>query len=567
MRFKLKNIITIILFLAILLGYSFSNEFELYPASWTTFKYHCDQPLNIKIKKWDYNFTTFSSVIRFNPWNVLLTHNSINSFFNTFPTWYVLNNLYFAEWANMVSLWTSDMYVANFTLKTKEWFTWNSVLLKFTDRFGNDPDLSSPENTDDSITITSPDFVWDTLSWVTNATYYLEAYPCVEDTNAPIVFNNSWSPNINWWRILGSWNDIKLLLIDWIWINKHYWYQGLPVNINNYVPALNNVDNQNWVNSWTIKVKINNSANWWNIETPILNIYPYTGSEFPNRRTWNSLDRGYWVEFKNEIPFEIEKQVTITVSGYDNYNSLGNRFLMNRTFVFNISENPSINIINPINASDNQDYNLSGIYFYAKDSWAWIDTGNVFITIPSIYSGSELLLTGYTYSWSELEFYLISWSSEIGGASSYEIKLIPKRKLPSDTEIVVTWMVLDLVWNTGFGNWSFSTRPSCLDLWCFDILNINFLSGNSFISNPRLFSWEYLIVTWLAYNTNYPYFTWINSDILVCWFEYEWTVLTWNVNIYSDTWVLINWYFYTWNELYITGLNFVYNNWTITVID
>jgi hypothetical protein len=82
------------------------------------------------------------------------------------------------------------------------------------------------------------------------------------------------------------------------------------------------------------------------------------------------LDRGYWVEFKNEIPFEIEKQVAITVSGYDNYNSLGNRFLMNRTFVFNISENPSINIINPINASDNQDYNLSGIYFYAKDSWA-----------------------------------------------------------------------------------------------------------------------------------------------------------------------------------------------------
>lgn len=567
MRFKLKNIITIILFLAILLGYSFSNEFELYPASWTTFKYHCDQPLKIKIKKWDYNFTTFSSVIRFNPWNVLLTHNSINSFFNTFPTWYVLNNLYFAEWANMVSLWTSDMYVANFTLKTKEWFTWNSVLLKFTDRFGNDPDLSSPENTDDSITITSPDFVWDTLSWVTNATYYLEAYPCVEDTNAPIVFNNSWSPNINWWRILWSWNTIKVLVLDWIWNKGHYWYQGLATDIDNYVLAPNNVDNQNWVNSWTIVVQINNSANWWNIETPILNIYPYTGSEFPNRRTWNSLDRGYWVEFKNEIPFEIEKQVTITVSGYDNYNSLGNRFLMNRTFVFNISENPSINIINPINASDNQDYNLSGIYFYAKDSWAWIDTGNVFITIPSMYSGSELLLTGYTYSWSELEFYLISWSSEIGGASSYEIKLIPKRKLPSDTEIVVTWMVLDLVWNTGFGNWSFSTRPSCLDLWCFDILNINFLSGNSFISNPRLFSWEYLIVTWLAYNTNYPYFTWINSDILVCWFEYEWTVLTWNVNIYSDSWLIINGHFYTWEELYITWLNFTYNNWTIVVLD
>jgi hypothetical protein len=43
---------------------------------------------------------------------------------------------------------------------------------------------------------------------------------------------------------------------------------------------------------------------------------------------------------------------------------------MEKSFVFNRSENPIINIINPINASTGQDYNLSGIYFNARDSWA-----------------------------------------------------------------------------------------------------------------------------------------------------------------------------------------------------
>ncbi|OQB41411.1 MAG: hypothetical protein BWY04_00829 [candidate division CPR1 bacterium ADurb.Bin160] len=39
----------------------------------------------------------------------------------------------------------------------------------------------------------------------------------------------------------------------------------------------------------------------------------YTGSN-PSEWTWNSKRRGYWVEFQNTIPFEIEKQVTITIT-------------------------------------------------------------------------------------------------------------------------------------------------------------------------------------------------------------------------------------------------------------
>ena len=566
MNTKLKIFIYSFLLITIFSGYSFSNEFELFPASWTIFKYHCDQQIQIKIKKWNYDFSTFASIIKFNTWNITLTHNLINPFFNTFPTWYILNNLYFTEWANTTDVWKEDMSVANFTIKTKDWFTGNNIQLNFVDSYWNYP-VFLWENTDDWITITSPFFVWDTLSWVRNATYNFEGYPCVDDTNPPIVFNNSWSPNISGWRILWSWNTIKVLVLDWIWNKGHYWYQGLATDIDNYVLAPNNIDNQNWVNSWTIVVQINNSANGWSIETPLLNMSLYTGSQWPNRWTWNSLDRGYWVEFQNEAPFEIEKKVTIVITWYDNQNRNGNRFLMNKSFIFNLSENPKINLIYPENSSDYQDYNLSGIYFFVSDSWAWVDTWKVFITIPEIYSGTELLLTGYTYSWSELEFELVGWSSEPGGASSYNVKLIPKRKFPYDEKINITWVLVDLAWNTGSANRYFFTKPSCEDLWCFDILNINFLSWSSFWYNPQLFSWQQLILTWLSYNTTYPYFTWTNLDTLVCGFEYEWVTLTWNVNIYSDSWLIINGHFYTWEELYITWLNFTYNNWTIVVLD
>jgi hypothetical protein len=71
---------------------------------------------------------------------------------------------------------------------------------------------------------------------------------------------------------------------------------------------------------------------------------------------------------------------------------------MNQSFVFNSSDNPTINIITPPHASSGQNYILSSIDFVVSDSWAGVDTDKVFITIPSIYSGTILLLTGYTYS-------------------------------------------------------------------------------------------------------------------------------------------------------------------------
>ena len=70
MGFRLKNIIIVILLCGIMLGYSFSNEFELSPTSWAVFKYHCNQGIEIKIKKWNYDFLAFASVIKFNTWNL-----------------------------------------------------------------------------------------------------------------------------------------------------------------------------------------------------------------------------------------------------------------------------------------------------------------------------------------------------------------------------------------------------------------------------------------------------------------------------------------------------------------
>ena len=564
LNFKLKVFVYISLLFSVFFAYSFSNEFHLIPISWTTIRHYCNYPIQIKIKKWDYSFTTFSSIIKFSTWEIIINPATIdiNPFFWLGSKWSITGNLFSAEWGSLNPFNDSMEDVVNFDIKTKEWFTGDLTSLRFVNFEWNDPEFS-PENTDDGITITSNDIVWDTLSWVTNATYNIIARPCKEDINPPIVFSGSWSPNISWWKL--EWiHTIRLLVLDWIWKHGHYWYQGSWANnMNNYVLAPASVDNQNGVNNLTIRVRINN---WWNIEYPEFDMDFYTGSN-PSEWTWNSKRRGYWVEFQNTIPFEIEKQVTITITWYDNYNVSGNRYLMNQSFVFNSSDNPTINIITPPHASSGQNYILSSIDFVVSDSWAGVDTDKVFITIPSIYSGTTLLLTGYTYSWSDLQFTLITWSSGFGEAGSYDVKLVPKWKFPSNTRINITGMVVDLAWNTGFGNWHFNTKPSCEDLWCFSILNINFLSGPSFWYNPRLFTWQYLIVTWLSYNTAYPYFTWTNWDTLVCGFDYEGTVLTWNVDIYSNTWIIINGHFYTWMNLYVTWLDFVYNNWVITGLD
>jgi hypothetical protein len=67
------------------------------PASGAILKYHCPDTIDIDIKNnGPYDYSTFSSVLKFSGDEVSITHNSISSFFSTMPNGYVDGNLYFA---------------------------------------------------------------------------------------------------------------------------------------------------------------------------------------------------------------------------------------------------------------------------------------------------------------------------------------------------------------------------------------------------------------------------------------------------------------------------------------
>jgi hypothetical protein len=201
--------------------------------------------------------------------------------------------------------------------------------------------------------------------------------------------------------------------------------------------------------------------------------------------------------------------------------------------------------------------------FDITDDWAGVNTDSIKITMPTIYSGSDLLLTWYTYSWSDLQISLISWAVGTGNAWWYNVKFNPKRNLPSNTLITVTWVVLDLAGSTWYLNMSFTTRPSCAFWWCSEIFNVNIMNGS--YSGIFDFSWSVLVVTWIDSKSPYPYLTWENMDVLMCGWPYTGTKLDSNIDIYDTNNNKINGLFYTWKELYITGMNFVIQDGVIII--
>ncbi len=554
-------------------GILLANEFEIIPSSWTDFKYHCSAGISVSIKNNNpYNYSTFWSVVKFNWSEISVVHNSIDPFFTTMPTGHVDWNLYTTAWWNVVG-GTWNRVAANFTLNTVPGIISSSTELIFVDENWDPLTGFNVEDTDDWLTITSTNTVGDTLSGVTNVTYNFVEHPCNDD-NAPPSIKDSASAldkyfpvSIHWWRL--TWTEnISMLVLDWTNSDGHYWYSGNAVSLSNYVATWSyHVDNQYGVNSSTLRVKIENSANGGTTEYITPTSVAYTGNFLPNKYTWNSVDRGYWIDFTNSNSFEVEKEVIITVTWLDNQNYVSSTNEMSETFIFNSPYDPTIGIVTPADNSEFQSTTISPLIFQVDDSWAGIDTGSVIIEIPVVMSGITQLLTGYIYSWSDLSFSNNNWSAWTGNQWWYEISLIPNWDFPSDRLITVSGFVADLVWNTIDDTWTFETRPDCSFYGCNEILDIYIMAWNSYnMSTWHQFTGELLIVTWTNINSPYPYLTGINNDILMCWLPWTWAVLTWSVVIYdTDGITTINGDIYTWNSLYITGADFTYSNWVITV--
>lgn len=559
-----------------------SQNFSFTPISGQILKLYCNYDFNVVLTPVGQVYNGFASTVKFNSWEVSVLHKSVNALLDNSSSGFVVGgNLYRAYGALPPGAKSSTtIFATTFGFQTLASIT--GTLLQFTTLTGG-PITFGLATTADWITIDGPDVGWDILATTLDASYTFMPLPCVVDVNAPTF--NGMNPTFNQ-RFVSSGAIFSALIYDrtWssvingpapLWSNntKHYRYSGLDTSIlANYQAAPLTVDNQQWVNSGSIKITVSCptctsfGGNSYVLSWSDLNIILWTGDTTHNRYTWDSQDRGYRISFAPPVAYEIEKQVTVTGQVVDNPNETGAIHTGTLSLSFNAPQVPVITPLYPLSGAVFVEWkNTLKVKFYFTDDRAGIDTWSIRITIPQIMSGVDVLMTGYTYSGSDLEI-ILSWGAEwLGNSWSYLVQFFPKRNFPSDTWVRITWFVLDLAGNTWLLNMSFVTRPSCAQWWCNEIFQVINLTWNyAWIFD---FSWALIILTGADPHPNspYPYLAWDNWDILMCGFPYSGTILTGNIPLVDAQDVSIKWSLYTWLELYITGLNFTVEDWVIVI--
>lgn len=553
-------------------------SYNFLPASGSELKLHCNYNWNLSLLAWWQNYNAFESTISYDSSNISLTHSSVNSPFTQNQGYSLIGNLYKTYGAlpgGQMS--SSDVNAVNFGFKTLN--NISSSTLSFTDRLGNTITFW-PATTDDGATLNGFDVNGaDILTAAYDASYTFVPLPCVPDANVPKIDSNVPAGGS---RYIPSNQIISFLAYDWIGESnvtgpsplasnntRHYWYGGWATLITNYVVAPANVDNQEWVNSSTIQATVScatcDSFGWPYVLTAsnlIINDWLWDWSR--NQYTWDSQIRGYEVSFAAPAAYEIEKLVTVSLQATDNPNENWQVHTWITNFSFNAPLPPTISRLLPSGTTFISPSKTNVIRLFVSDDWAWIDTGTLKITIPTIMSWAEQLLTWYTYSWSELYFTLSWWSEWLGNSGKYVVDFYSNWDFPANQLVTITWAVSDLAGNiyNSFST-SFTTRPDCSYFGCNEILNIDILDGG--FAGLYEFTWTILVVTGTNPDSPYPYLTGLNNDILMCGYEWTGAILTGNVQIYDTTGDLINGSIYSGDVLYITGLNFTIVDWVIIV--
>ena len=552
-------------------------SFSLSVNSGTQLKLHCNYTMGIMINPWWVGYNGFDSTLKFDSGNVVINHISVNPFFTSSTTGYIKSGYLYRSYG-VRPAWSGNTAIQAATF----WFTTTqnilSTMIEFTTLAGNTI-VFDKNTTDDGAVINSSISSLDILTGITNATYTLIPLPCIIDNEAPTI--NSTTPT-NWARYIATGYHIWFLVYDWIGAGNvswpaplgtnnrsHYRYAGGATSLGNYQSAPTTVDNQEWVNSWSLRVTVACPScvwGWSHVLTQAnLNITPWTGNGSINADTRDSADRWYMVNFAAPDPYEIEKLVTVTIQATDNPNENSVIHTGTHSFSFNAPSIPTITRLSPA-TSINVATNISPIIFRMADDRAGINPDTIKITIPAIMSWATLLYTWYTYSGSDLTL-LLSWGAVgTGNSWAYQVSFIPKRTFPSNTTINITWSVYDYANNLWTYASSFTTSMSCADRWCSDVFTLNILWWTN-IGNYT-FTWGLIIITWTNLSSPYPYLTWVDNDILMCGRPYTGTILTGNIWIYDLSGIQINGNIYTEDTLYITGedgLDFIYNNGVIII--
>ena len=531
---------------------AFNTNFSFAPASGTNIKLYCKTPIYFMVDWWTDKFNSFSASIKFDPTNIQIITWNIHSEFpngNNAIVWDLYNVWWAMQW------WFKQWIITWVTFHINTKHNIYSTTLSFVRFDGSDPTYWL-DTTDDGISLIGFD-EWqaDILTNVTNATYNFVALPCNADVTKPTIN----SVSVDWTTKVPANRTITFVTYDWDGSSNNkvsYWFGWASTwSLSNYVEAPTNVDNQEWVNSWSISVKLSCAGCYGspsNVSPDTLNISDWIWTTSMNALTWDSERRWYNVSFTPPFPYEVEKQVTVNISVTDNPNEFGETHTKSQNFYFNNAVAPNITRISPTTdtfVSPSKNFPIS---FYISDDWAGVDTSSV--TIKVSYSGEEFI-----YSWSDLDFELSWWSEWLWYAWSYRVTFYPKEDFPVLTQINlhVTWY--DLAWSVKTLQSSFTTRPDCSFFGCIDSVTIIWDNIN------QIFSWTVLSITWTNPNSPYPYLTWENSEILMCGKDWSGTNILGSVYLYDMSWNKLNNVWYTWNELFITWLDIVYQDGVIIV--
>lgn len=406
----------------------------------------------------------------------------------------------------------------------------------------------------------------DTLTWIQNIKLSLFACPCILDNEQPKISN---------WMIWGEQFDntahyqwpqtVKFLVYDKWWSSRSYWTQWTK-NLSNYTwwaPAW--MDNQEWINSGTIVVKIYSwddliqTLSYWE---DALTITEYLWSTNTPKYTWDGNIRWYWVSFDTtNLPVETPLKIEVTVK--DNSLDNGGDCTKNAKkttdyIILNEKQSPVITFNRPTGSNVNPN---TWVKLTVSDNRAWVDTGSLVVEILPVFSWWQMIMTWSIYSWSDLTFVLTGGSEWLGWASKYEVTFQPIYQFPVDSTITLSGYVKDLVGMTGQQVYTFHTRKDCTFYGCVNFVDI-FSGSLSNLIQPQ-FTWSLIVVTGTI--LPYPYLTWLSEDIVMCW-PIDWSIkLDWNIDIYSGN-EIFNWNVYPYWELYVTGLDFEYQSGVIVPI-
>ena len=574
-KFASMYLFPLIVFCIAFLSFVWANTLSI--TSWDvyTWKYFCDVKVPVIVNydggSW---FGNCQFWLKFDSYNITWFYDSRWSNFTKTNKKYITwsnNDILYVDESNEYTIITETSVCSNLIFRTTSTAI-PSTTIQFVEEDWNLPTAASFLNVTNSWLNVSYNGE-DTLTGVQNLTINYEICPCTLDTVKPTF--SDFSPNISNTNLTGL-QTISFLIYDQWWTPWNYWSQWQPVSLSNYtwVGVPSGMDNQEWINSGSITVTIHYDSRYWVADETLtlanwrLHIQRYTWTKANTPAyTWDGNDRWYWVSFTPSTWFLPEYLVTITIAGSDN--ALNNWAVCSsssnsrqQSYTINNPVKPTISLTSPANNTSNLNPSVSDLVFRVADTWAWVDTWTVRITIPAIYSWSQLLMTWYTYSWSELEFSNCSWTPEIGWKYSCDVTIHPKWSFPVAKTVRITWYVADLAGNSSnVWSWQISTRQDCSFYGCINYVQI---FTWVFESIPVVeFTWSLIVVTGTM--LPYPMLTWENNNILMCGPTDTEINLTWTINIYSGD-VVINGTTYEGTGLYITGLNFEYEDWVITVL-